>query len=180
MPPRLRRNRQHVNDPNLVNLPGTGYGPVPVLPLERGFPELRDTYLELLRAFSPPIDHDDRPGDPSIRLIPRNLGEFYPKGYNSTYHLMNARQRELADSLYRLICDSISVAYTYGLEYGQDLLSQLARGEIGIGDFEHPHRKCKSCGRTLPTSGKVCLFCRKEREGENEIEDKPEETQEEG
>lgn len=156
-----RRSRKLLKDSNLCRLPGKGYGPIHAIPLGFGYKELRELFLELLRVFSPPVEHDERPGDPMVPNIPRTK-EFYPHGWDSTFHLMTPEQQNAASELYAAIGRSLDSAYGYGLDYGQDLLSQLARGDIRIGDFEKPHRKCKTCGRTLPTGGNICRYCNNE------------------
>ena len=150
--------RKHLKNPDLCEVPGVGSGPVWADTLGNSYPELRDLFLRMLRAFSPPVDHKRKPGDKFVPLIP-DTKTFYPKGFNATSHLMTPEQQQAASDLYNAVGNAIETSYQRGLRYGRSLLAQLAKGEVRISDFEQPHQLCKGCGLTLPTGNNVCPSC---------------------
>jgi hypothetical protein len=160
-PKRHYRMRKHLKDPNLCTLPEKGYGPLWGDPLGNSYPEVLSLYLKLVRAFSPPVEHDDKASDPAVPVLP-DVGSFYPRGISHTFHLMTPEQRALVSDLYMAIGAAIHASYDRGLDHGRDLLSQLARAEIKIGDFEQPHKRCR-CGQPLPTGNTVCPNCKEEQ-----------------
>ncbi len=159
---RRYRVRKHLKDPNLCEVCTEGYGPEWSDPLGNRYTEVAELYLKLIRAFSPPIDHDDKIGDRDVPMLP-DVGSFYPKGTFSTFHLMTLEQRELINDLYIAIGNAIHASYNHGLDHGQDLLSQLARAEISIGDFEKPHKRCQHCRTPIPTGNRNCPNCKEEQ-----------------
>jgi|SRR5208337_773730 len=161
-PKRRYRVRKHLKDPNLCEVCTEGYGPAWGDSLGNRYDEVAELYLKLLRAFSPPVDHDDKAGDPMVPVLP-NTGSFYPKGTFSTFHLMTPEQRALVNEFYIAVGNAIATAYNRGLDHGQDLLGQLARAEISIGDFEQPHKRCKHCGTRVPTGNRNCPNCGEEQ-----------------
>jgi hypothetical protein len=161
MPQRKRKQYKYVKDPNLCLLPGENSGPVWADPWGNGYPELRELYFQLLRSFSPSFEHNPKPSD-RIPVLP-NTGSFYPHGIFPTYHVMTPEQQKLVNETYMAMGRAIQTAYGRGLDYGRDILGQLARGDIKIGDFEKPHKRCTHCGVTLPTGNTVCPQCHAEQ-----------------
>jgi hypothetical protein len=156
----LRRKRvmpKRVKSPDLCLIPGEGSGPVWGDPSGHAYTELRELFFKLLRSFSPALQHDSRAGD-NVPAVP-DTGTFCPHGIFPTYHVMTPEQQENANEMYIAIGLAVQAAYNRGLDYGRDILGQLARGDIKIGDFEKPHRRCGHCGRTLPTGNTVCPDC---------------------
>lgn len=154
---RRRRVRTHTKDPRLCKVYGVGFGPLIHDSGDRTHPEIRDQFLDLIRALAPAIAHDTELGE-NPPIVP-DPGEFTPTGSMVSYHLIEPQHQEMLSKFYILVNDSISEAYKRGLADGRDLLGQLARGEITVGSFERPDRRCEVCQEILPTGNSFCTRC---------------------
>jgi hypothetical protein len=99
---------------------------------------LRLSYYAVLESFAPKVPRPSKVskyGD--AKMVPfTERGDFYPSGFSPTWHQMTPEQQKKASLLYEVISEAISTAYERGLSNGRDLLGQLARGDVSVGEFE--------------------------------------------
>lgn len=119
--------------------------PTPADPSGHRYDKLQETYFKLLLAMFPPaygrFDLATQAHRTATwRQVPK-ASCVYPIGFNYTIHLMDEKQRACANELFRQVCAALDKAYRRGLEHGRNLLGQLARGELTVGQFEHRGRR---------------------------------------
>lgn len=127
---------------NLVRIPSEGSGPVYLDGVGNEYRDVRDKFMAFLRQMFPvvalfesklpPIQRDSRF---SIPHVP-NIGHFYPIGTMAPYVQMTPEQQESVNALYDEVGKAIRQAYSEGLRNGQNLLLQLAKGQVALSDFD--------------------------------------------
>jgi hypothetical protein len=108
-------------------------------------PNCGTVYYSFLSAVFPKLDRDTfsyHKGVSDAPLIPE-VGQFYPSGVFPDLLIMTPEQQEIVNRLFMLTCDAIRESYEHGLRDGRDLLSQLAKGDLTIGDFENARNSGK-------------------------------------
>jgi hypothetical protein len=108
-------------------------------PGKKEYPDLRDAYYRVLETAFPQIDRKEfsyRKEGNTCPLIPDLQGQFWPTGSYPLLLQMTPKQRKAVNELFLQIRIAIATAYQHGLVDGRDLLTQLAKGDFTLKDFD--------------------------------------------
>lgn len=126
---------------NVVRIPSEGSGPVWLDGIGNGYEDVRNSFMAFLRQMFPVVARFESELPPVQRDTTRiphipEIGTFYPIGTMAPYVQMTPEQQEAVNVLYTKIGESIRAAYAEGMRNGQNLLLQLAKGEVALSDFD--------------------------------------------
>jgi hypothetical protein len=138
----LEHQGPRLDEKNLCRFPDPNSRPIFEDHLHLSYKAVAAAYFAALETFFPALDRTRKLSryNESIETIP-NLKDFYPCGVFHTYHALTPAQQEVATKLYVAIGDALDVAFQRGLDYGRNLLVQMAKGEITSDTFERPFQK---------------------------------------
>jgi hypothetical protein len=120
---------------NLFYVAEEGHRPVPHDQTRLYYKSLAAAYYTFLTAVGTRTPRGKDMSKYTQKMIP-NIGDFYPSGQSPTYYALSKEAQDAANKLFEEMQLAIRKAYARGLDHGRDLLAQLTRGEITLGEFE--------------------------------------------